>query len=264
MHQYSQSLRNEESVLATILGPDLLVAYGAAGVPIARADEIAASATFSLDEHTRLDLDWYARALSGLVLVAPTTGEPFATGDFAVGSGHAWGGSASVERRLDRLSVQGSWALGEVTRKTADAHYHPSFAPGQSLSVAAAYRLGTSTRLRSAVWASSGRVTTPIGDDIGWDTRDAFSGARELSGTPEHTVGPLSATSVPTFLRIDFGLRHAMPVGHSGVTLTGFADVNNALARENVTTYVASDGTGRRHALVMLPCSVLVGVEWKY
>ena len=264
MHQYSQSLRNEESVLGTILGPDLLVAYGAASVPIASADEIAAAATISLDEHTRLDFDWYARALRGLVLVAPTTGEPFATHDFAVGSGHAWGGGASIERRLERLSLRASWALGTVTRRTADASYHPAFAPGQSATFAAAYKLGFRTRLRSAVWASSGRFTTPIGDDVGWDTRDTFFNARELSGTPEHVVGPLSATRVPAFLRIDFGLRHALPVGHSGASLTGFADVNNALARKNVATYVTPGGTGPRRALVMLPPSVVVGLEWKY
>jgi hypothetical protein len=114
------------------------------------------------------------------------------------------------------------------------------------------------------VWSSSGRLTTPIGDDIGWDTRDAFSAARELSGTPEHVVGPLSTTRVPAFLRIDFGLRHAVPVGHSGASLTAFADYNNALARKNVATYVTPGGTGRRRALVMLPPSVVFGVEWKY
>ena len=264
MHQYSQSLRNEESLLGSILSPDLLVAVGVPRVPIARSDELAASTTILLDDHTSLDLDWYARALHGLVLVAPVTGEPFATSDFVVGSGRAWGAGASLERHLDRLSLQGAWSFGRVTRRTAGSTYRPAFAPGQSASIAAAYRLGARTRIRSAIWASSGRLTTPLADEVGWDTRDAFSGARELSGTPEHAAGPIGGATLPNYLRIDFGVRHAVPLRRLGVTLTGFADVNNALARENVATYVMPGASPSRHPLVMLPASVVVGLEWKY
>jgi hypothetical protein len=220
--------------------------------------------TFSFDERTRLDLDWYARAMDGLVLIAPVTGEPFATRDFAVGSGHAWGGSASLQRQVDRLSLQGMWSLGRVTRRVGSARYRPAFAPGQAASIAAAYRIGPRTRVRSSIWASSGRLTTPLGDEVGWDTRDAFTGVRELSGTPERLGGSLGGAQLPNYFRIDFGVRHAMPVRRLGITLTGFADVNNALARENVATYVSPAAGSSRRPLVMLPTSAVVGLEWKY
>ena len=264
MHQYSQSLRNEESVLGTILAPDLLVAVGTGGMPVASSDELTASTTLTLDAHTHLDLDWYARALHGLVLVAPVTGEPFATRAFAIGSGHAWGGGASLERRLDRLTLQGTWSLGRVTRFADGARYRPSFAPGQSASFAAAYRLGAHTRFRSAIWTSTGRLTTPLADQVGWDTNDAFTGSPELSGTPEHRAGALSGSPLPNYVRIDFGVRHSVLVRRFGVTLTGFADVNNALSRENVTAYASPSAGSRRQALLMLPSSALVGLEWKY
>ena len=264
MHQYSQSLRNEESVLGTILAPDLLVAVGAGGVPIASSDELAASTAISFGDHTRLDLDWYARALHGLVLVAPVTGAPFATSAFTIGGGHAWGGSATLERRLDRLTLQGSWSLGRVTRRVDGARYRPAFAPGQSASVAAAYLVGAHTRLRSAIWASSGRLTTPLGDAVGWDTRDPFTGARELSGTPDHTAGPIGGSRLPSYIRLDAGVRQVIPLRRLGITLTAFADVNNALGRENVTTYVAPGSASPRRSLVMLPPSAVLGLEWKY
>ena len=264
MHQFPQSLRNEESVLGAILAPDFLVGAGAAGVPVARSDEFVASASGTFDEHTRLDLDWYTRALHGLVLVAPVTGEPFATSAFATGSGHAWGGSASLTRRLERFSMQGFWSLGEVTRRTGAASYRPAFAPGQALALAAAYRVGSHTRLRTSIWASSGRTTTPLGDDIGWDTRDALSGARELSGTPARTAGPLGSSPLPDYVRIDVGVRHVAPLGRSGGSLTGFVDVNNVFAHENVAGYVSPVGTAVRRPLGMLPSSLLVGMEWRY
>jgi hypothetical protein len=264
MHQYSQSLSNEESVLGTIVGPDLLVAIGSPSVPVARSDEFAAAAMVALGAHTRLHLDWYARRLHGLILVAPSTSAPFATDGYEIGRGRAWGAGTTIERRTDRLTLQGGYAVGAVTRRTEGGRYRPSFAPSQSASFALAWQLATRTRLRSVIWATTGRLTTPISDEIGWDTRDAFSGSRELSGTPEHTVGSLNGAVLPTYLRVDLGVRHTMPVWRSRGTFTGFASLNNALRRRNTAAYVIPGGTGARRDLVMLPLSAMLGLEWRY
>ena len=168
------------------------------------------------------------------------------------------------DRRLDHLFVQGRYAFGFAARGTNAGRYRPGFAPEQAASLAVAYQLGKRTRLRSAVWLASGRRTTPITDDVGWDTRDAFSGSREVSGSPAHTLGALDGTRLPPYLRVDLGIRRTVPLPRSRGTLTGFASLDNALGRENVAAFVIPGGTGARRDLVMLPLSAILGLEWRY
>lgn len=264
LHQYDQSLGNEESVLGTVVAPDFLVAARSGGVPVASSDELAATAAVALGARTRLVIDSYARRLRGLVLVAPATSAPFAMRGFAVGSGAAWGAGLSIDRRLNRLMLQGSYALGTVTRRAGDVLYHPAFAPSQTASLALGYRLRERTAWRTALWAASGRPTTPLADNVGWDARDAFTGARELSGTPEHTAGALNGTRLPDFVRLDVGLRHTLAVWRGRGALTGSASVSDALGRKNVAGYVAAPAGGARRPLVMLPPSLRLGLAWGY
>ena len=78
VHQYAQSLRNEESVLDAAFGFDPLVSAADARVPVGRSDQVMASARFDLTQALRFEVDGYARRLDGLVLVAPATAHPFA------------------------------------------------------------------------------------------------------------------------------------------------------------------------------------------
>jgi hypothetical protein len=264
MHQYVQSLRNEESLLGLLVAPDLFVASDGASVPVAASDELAAAAALAIDPHTRVRVDGYARRMRGLVLVAPSTSEPFATDGFDVGRGEAWGVAVSAERRVERLSVQAGYALGTVTRRADGTRYHPAFAPEQSASLAVGARLGARTTVRSALWAALGRRTTLLGDALGWDARDPFSGTQELSGTPAHAAGPLDAAALPGFLRVDVGVRRTLAVWRGRGTLTGRVSVNDVLGRENVVGYVLAPGTETLRGLGMLPPSLLLGLDWGY
>jgi hypothetical protein len=264
MHQYVQSLRNEESLLGLLVAPDQFVASDGTSVPVAASDELTAAATLAPDVHTRLRVDAYTRRMRGLTLVAPSTAEPFATDRFDVGDGEAWGAGVSAERRLDRLTLQGSYALGTVTRRAGDGRYHPAFAPGQSASVAVAARLGARTTVRSALWAALGRHTTLLGDPLGWDTREPFSGTQELSGTPAHAAGPLDAATLPGFLRLDVGVRRTLAVWRGRGTLTGRASVNDVLGRENVVGYALAPDAVTLRGLGMMRPSLLLGLDWGY
>lgn len=263
LHQYSQSLRNEESLLGSVLGLDLPVAMGAPNVPVGRSDDFTASAAIALPAATRLAIDAYARRLTGLVLVAPATAEPFATSRFEVGDGRAAGIGGSISRDVGRLTFLGTYAVATVTRRSGATRYHPTFAPTHSASISVGYRLLARTTLRSAVWASSGRPTTALGDDIGWDAGDLLSGTRELSGTPQHSAGPLDGDRLPTYVRMDVGVRHTLPLRRSRGALTGVASLTNTLGRENTAAYVLTT-SGARHGLVMLPPSLVLGLEWHY
>jgi hypothetical protein len=103
-----------------------------------------------------------------------------------------------------------------------------------------------------------------VSDNLDWDTRDAFSCARKIEGTPEHTLGPLDGASLPTYLRFDVGARRSMLLRRPRSSLVGFASVNNVLRRDNELGYAVSSGGATRRGLFMLPLSANVGLDWSY
>ncbi len=264
MHQYSQSLRGEESLLGTIVGPDLLVGVGSGLVPVARSDELTASASLRVTDSARLRFDGYARRLHGIIVPDGNTTEPFATRSYAIGSGQAWGLSSAFATHWDRLSLAAGYALNVATRATDSSRYRPSFAPRQSMTLALGYRATSRTLLHSALWAATGRRTTTVRDDIEWDTRDALSGAREVTGSPQHIDGSLGSARLPFYFRCDVGVRYTMSPVRVRSQVTAFGGVNNLFARENKTGYVKTLGANLRRDLLMLPTSVVIGLEWHY
>ena len=264
MHQYMQSLRGEESFLGTIVGPDFLVGVGAQMMPVAASDELTASALVPLRKETRLRFDWYRRHLRNVILPSSASPEPFASRDYAIGSGQAWGLAASVASRVRRVSLNVAYSLTLARRTTDSTMFRPAFAARQAASVAVGYDAASRTTLHSAVWVAAGRPTTIMSDEIGWDTRDAFSGAREVSGSPQRTEGSLNGARLPLYLRFDVGVRHTMSVWRTRAEVTGFAGVNNIFDRQNKTAYVKPAGTSQRRDLRMLPASIVLGLEWRY
>ena len=262
MHQYAQSLRGEESILGTILGPDFLVGVGAPMIPVASSDEFTASMLFPLTKETRLRFDWFRRHLRNVVLPASASPEPFASRDFAIGSGRAWGLAASVESRVRRVSLNAGYSLTMARRITDSVQFLPAFATRQSASAALGYDVTPRTTFHSAMWLVAGRPTTVVSDQIGWDTGDAFS--REVSGSPQRSEGPLGGARLPYYLRFDVGARHTMSLWRTRAEVTGFAGVNNIFDRANKTGYVRPAGTHERRDLTMLPLSVVAGLEWRY
>ena len=86
-HQFAQSLRNGESVVGNIFPAELFTGSGANGVPVARNDRGVLAADYRPTANLRLGLQGYVSNYSGLLLVAPSTTEPFATRGFVTGSG---------------------------------------------------------------------------------------------------------------------------------------------------------------------------------
>jgi hypothetical protein len=225
LHQYRQSLRGEESLLGTIVG---------------------------------IVLDGYARRLSGVVLPAAPASEPFASRAYVIGSGQAWGLGGYVESRLRRVSLNAGYSFSVVERGTDSLEFRPTFATRQSASLAVGYDASSRVNLHSAFWVASGRPTTILSDDISWDT-----GAGEVSGSPQHTAGPLNGSRLPFYFRWDLGARYTLPMGRTRA-MTAFAGVNNLFNRENKMGYVQPAGTAARRSLTMLPSSVVFGLEWKF
>jgi hypothetical protein len=233
-------------------------------IPVANSDELSASALIPLRKETRLRFDWYRRALHNLILPASASPEPFVSRSYAIGSGEAWGLAASVETRVRKVSFNAVYSVGFAERVADSTEFRPAYAPRQSLSLAVGYDATPRTNFHSAMWLAAGRPTTMLADDIGWDTRDPLTGARELSGSPQRADGPLNGSRLPHYLRFDVGARHTMPLWRSDGQVTMFAGVNNIFGRENTTGYVRPAGTSDRSTLTMLPATIVLGLEWRF
>jgi hypothetical protein len=262
-HQYTQSLRNEESVLDALWGIALPVAVGAPGVGTARSDGLSAGVQTVLAPTTDLTLEGYVRRLDGLVLIAPSTAQPFAVAPPERGAGRAWGVTASLEHRGDRFSARASYAFQVVSRWTGDLRYQPSFAPRRALTAVLAYRAGPALTLQGALWASHGRQTSLLADDFVWAPGDPL---QDVAGSPQRIVGALGSASLPTYLRVDFGVRREwQPVVFGRqARLAATLNLVNALNRPNAFGLVGAASAAGPRPLLQLERSVACALEWWY
>jgi TonB-dependent receptor-like protein/carboxypeptidase family protein len=262
-HQYSQSLRNEESVLDALWGIALPAAVGAPGVGAARSDGLSAGVQTVLAPTSEMTVEGYVRSFEGLLLVAPSTAQPFAVAPPERGAGRAWGVTTSLEHRGDRVSARASYAFQVVSRTTGDRRYQPSFAPRQTLKAVLEYRAGPALTFRSALWVSQGRSASLLADDFVWAPGDPL---QELAGSPQRIVGALDGASLPAYVRVDLGVRREWrPVVFGRrAQLAATLNLVNALNRTNAFGLVGAASAGGPRPLLQVERSVSCALEWWY
>jgi hypothetical protein len=215
----------------------------------------------------RVEFQGYVRDLDGLLLVAPSTGQPFAVSDFAVGGAQVTGGGMSLE--IDRARYRGllSYGLSTVRNEVPGSAYRPGFAVSHSLTTGVTYYPAAELELRTSLRAEVGRPTTLIEGPFGWEACAIIDGGCEAEGSPQRRAGPLSGDRLPPYLRLDLGVRkhwHTRVIGRDGV-IVAFAAVSNVLGRENLLAYVSDPDTGELAALEMRPFTPLTaGLEWRF
>jgi hypothetical protein len=119
--------------------------------------------------------------------------------------------------------------------------------------------------LRVGFHGSFGRRTSEVRGPFEWEACNLGDMGCEFAGTPE-VGGELGGTSLPPYLRMDFGVRKDwhFTVGGRGTALGAYATVTNVLGRHNVLTYVR-DGEGALTPVDMRPAGPLVvGLDWRY
>ena len=266
VHQFVQSLANEESLLNAAYSVEPLVAAGSSGVPVARSDQVTAALEARLTGALTLTLDGYARWLDGLVLVAPATDGPFATTGFARGEGRADGFGAALVYRGARIDAEAIAEWSRVSRSAGGVTYHPRLERGRSLALAGAWRVTQATSLRTAFQAAAGPPTSRLESGFQWEMFDPLSGEVEFVGAPIRAPGKLNADRVPAYVRWDLGIRkrwHYTGPGPEG-SITTWLDVINVLGRKNALGYqLASTGSGLE-VLTLRPTSVLFGIDWSF
>ncbi|MEP7087687.1 MAG: TonB-dependent receptor [Gemmatimonadota bacterium] len=269
MHQFVQSLRNEESLFDAVAGISLPViagsSFGGGVVPAAQADQLTATADARLSHSLTLSANAYARNVSGLTLAAPVTGEPFATTSFATGSARARGLSVALSREGERLTGQLTYSLAGVTQRANGSSYTPSFSAAQSLAGAANFRVWANTVLRVAASVHSGAPTSVIADQVEWSPYSSAAGQGDLAGSPGRIAGALDGSRLPAYARFDVGVRRDWRLRVFGreSEVTTSASLSNLFDRGNTLGVLASQASPG--AFLLLPRrSATFGLNWKY
>jgi hypothetical protein len=267
-HQFAQSLRNPESVVASVFPVDLYVGAGAPGVPVARSDRGVIAADYRLSNGARLGAQAYVRSFSGLLLVAPRTGEPFAvTGGVATGSGSARGVSLDAAMSGARYGVVASYGWQRVRLDYGDSSYVPDHAASHVADVGLIVFPAATASIRLGATAALGRRATAVAGALEWEACNLGDQGCEFAGSPRHATDRLGGARLPSYLRVDLGFRK-----HWHLTLAGrdalvalFGTVTNVVGRTNVFTTATDPTTGEQIRLEMRPrAPLVVGLDWRF
>ena len=270
-YQSLTSLRNEESIGASLLAYDLLVPVERGPVP--RNTEISAGWEGSRGAW-RLRLDAFARKMDNLRLTGLPEDplEAMVLEDPSlrmVGSGAAAGVEASWSWGGGPLSTVGSYRWSRATRTVDDQTYVPRFHRDHEL------ELGAVLESVGSMWSArgslrSGQPTTsvlaviPVGfhdsagsDDIGWVVLES----------------DYNSSRLPYYLRLDLGWRPRQRVPASGGRfVTPFISVTNLFSAPNVLAadvkIRADEGSSPTevevHYLPQMPMLAFFGVEFRF
>jgi hypothetical protein len=106
-----------------------------------------------------------------------------------------------------------------------------------------------------------------LDSSVEWEACNLLDQGCEFAGSPRYRTDQLGATSLPTYFRIDLGLRKHwhLEVGGRDVELGLFGTVTNLLGRKNVLTLAPAGATGTPGVVEMRPRSPLVvGLDWRF
>jgi hypothetical protein len=266
-HQFAQSLRNPESVVAGIFPVDLYLGAEGTPVPVARGETGVLGAEVRLASAARLSVQAYTRDLEGLLLVAPRTGDPFATNSFATGGGHTQGLSVDASVSGPRYAVVGSYAWQRVRFLHDDSSYVPQQGATHLLDAGLLVFPASTFSMRLGVTGLFGRRGTPTLGLFELDACNLVDRGCELSGTPRQAFDQLGTERLPSYFRVDLGVRKHWHValGSRDAEVALFGTLTNLLGRRNVLTYATDPETGERTAVEMRSRSPLVvGVDWRF
>lgn len=265
--QFTQSLRNPESVVATIFPPDLDVGAGIPGVPVARSLDVMASAEFRTSEGVEVRGVVWSRRLSGLLLTAPVTGDPFAVETFTGGSGTATGAAIDASVSGTRYAGVASYAWQRVSRSTSNMSYAPAHGSRHLADMGiVVFPTPTLSARASATIAAGRRGTTMLGG-LEWESCNLLDRGCEFGGSPRHDPAGVGAAVLPPYVRFDVGLRkHWHPrIAGRDAQLALHGTLTNLLSRANILTLIRPRSDAPDQPLQMRPFAPLVvGLDWRF
>lgn len=266
-HQYAQSLRNPESVAALVFPADLFVAAGTGAVPVARNDQVLLSAEYRPAAGVRLAAQGWDRRLAGLLLAAPSTSNPFVTGEFVTGSGRATGFSIEGGLSDARFGVIANYGWQRVRLNPGEMTYTPEHAGTHLLQAGVIVFPGAATSIRLGAEGAWGRRGTPLTGGLEYENCNLLDFGCEFSGSPGADPEAAGSTSLPAYFRVDLGLRHHWHIRLAGreVSLGAFGTITNVFGRKNLLARGWDPDLGQEFFIEMRPRAPLVaGIDWQF
>ncbi len=266
-HQFSQSLRNSESVVGGIFPADLYIGAGAPGIPVARSDRVVIGAELLARAGVRLGAQAYLSAFDGVLLVAPQGGNPFATGGLRIGGGASRGLSLIMAMSRARYGVTASYGWQRVRVTYGDSSFTPGYGTSHLIEAGVIVFPAPTASIRLGLNGAVGRRATGILGAFEWESCNLLDRGCEFGGTPMHDSGRLGATKLPAYFRLDLGLRkhwHLQVAGRD-LELALFGTVTNLLGRRNILAVATDQITGQETAIELRPLAPLVvGLDWRF
>ena len=264
-HQFAQSLRNTESVVSNVFPADLYLAAG--GVPVATSDIAIVAAEHRPRPWLRVGAQGYARDFAGLALVAPREAGPYSSTGFTTGDGVAHGVSLETEAASEHVLVLASYAYQRVRLEYSRDDYAPNYGTSHAVQAGFVFTPSRNYTFRLGFQGLMGRRTTATLGSLEWESCNLIDGGCEFAGNPAAWSGDLGGTELPSYFRLDLGVRREWDVSLAGYggRMGLFGTASNLLGRRNVMTVTVDPATGRRSNVDMVPISPLVvGIDWHF
>lgn len=267
-----QSLRDEESVLASVMPYELLTP-AEPGVGFTVADDVVIGTEYRTMD-TRLRLEAYAKRYPTLPIpplaADPLTAPVFAT-EFRRGSGSAAGLEVFAQHRRGGSTIIASYALTWARRELDDDRYAPRFHRRHMLDVTGGWGVFDGSLVTARVAAGTGQPYTPALSRIAPYWFDAATGLYRPVGDGAGVVlGGHNSRRLPGYLRLDLGYRGFLERRWFGrdFEIVPFVQVLNVLGNRNVITgapqYNEFTGRGELDYFPALPTLPTFGIEWKF
>lgn len=265
IYQFTQSLRNQESFLSSVVAFDLPAGVGTAGLPMAAADNLSLTVEASLTAATTLGLRGYVRNFRGLLLGAPATAQPFVTASVGSGTGSASGAEIRLSHVRGPVSFDAAFAVASAQRQgESGVRYRPGFLRSQTFRTQIVVAPDSLTTLGLAFQAGNGQPTTLV-REVGWRPYDPLGGG-EFLGTPDNLDAGINPRRLPGVARLDFGMsrRWGLPAWLGRGQLTTAMAVENLLNRHNPMGLTASGATGVPQTLFARPRTLRLELGWRF
>ena len=270
-YQFSQSLRNPESVAGTVFPVDLQVGVSRSpgGVPVARTDEGIVAAQYQPRANLRLTVHGYLRGFRDIVLVAPSTGDPFATAPFAIGTGAARGLAVDLSRTTERYSLFAGYSRQQVRFASDTTSYSPEYGASDAVDGGIVVQASHHVALRLGATGRFGRRATAQTTPFEWESCNIIDRGCEFAGSPRTNPDSLGAISLPAYVRVDVGIRSRWNVRVAGraTELALFGTLTNIFARSNALTLAPSPdpASGIRSPVTLRSrVPLVIGLDWAF
>jgi hypothetical protein len=229
VYQYTQAVAPGGVYLASLASTDVWLVAGPA-VPAVKSDIATAGIETWLAPGRVVTVNGFGRRATGVTAADPRPGRVYDRLTFVDGDNNAYGVELSVRQITGRLTGSASYTLSRSDMRAAGLRYPASADRRHVLSATLLMRATKALRMGAAFTAASG---VPFTRTIATATECAAEPGCDPAKLP--WMSAPHAERAPTFASLDLLLDYTVRL--RGLELGAYAQLRNALDRENATVY---------------------------